>query len=263
MSEITIFKPEDNRSIGALLKGSSIKPEKFLAIAQRVWSEKFRDCDPKSFLESVQSIASIGLNPDPLTKQVWLIPFKDKTGKKNLQLIVGYQGFVTLMRRAKCKQINCDVVYEGDKFSYELGSEPHLKHTKKLSRDRGAPIATWASCKIDGETILTVLTEQDIDRIRASSRGAEDSSSPWKKHTDEMRKKSALRRLSKLIPYTAFILILVIRYRYFSRLIGPGDFSNAAGVSDVPQELTLRRGQLIIFRFAFDCCKSGRSPYVT
>lgn len=193
--------PGIERNLAALLKGSPVPIAKFMAVAQRLWSEKFKDCDPETFLECVRSVAGLGLNPDPMTKQVWLIPRKNKEKtKKDVTLLVGYQGFLTLMYRAGCSGVTAGVIHEKDKFNQKT-----FEYEMHLSRDRGPVVATYAVCKFAGETIGTIVTEDEMDRIMACSQDVKFNGfkgSIWDLWGEEQRKKSALRRLAKLIPWS-------------------------------------------------------------
>jgi hypothetical protein len=55
-----------------------------------------------------------------------------------------------------------------------------------------------------GGFFVTIINETEMQRIRASSR-ARSVDAPWSQWPDEMRKKSALRRLCKILPMPAAI----------------------------------------------------------
>ena len=65
--------------------------------------------------------------------------------------------------------------------------------------DPGDMIATYAVARLrDGGAQFEWLWKREVDSIRASSRAG--NSGPWVTHYDEMAKKTALRRLCKLLP---------------------------------------------------------------
>jgi recombination protein RecT len=93
--------------------------------------------------------------------------------------------------------LDSQVVHEKDEYdSWTDEKGPHFKH-KKARGERGKPIITYAYATTkDGSFFFEELTEEDIQAIRSASK-AKDSG-PWAgPFADEMRRKSAVRRLAK------------------------------------------------------------------
>lgn len=96
------------------------------------------------------------------------------------------------------KTIDAAVVYEKDTYSQwtdETGA--HFKH-ERARGERGKPQLTYAYAMTrDGGFFFEEIDEEQMNAIEASNRGAGEDS-PWKgKFRDEMRRKSAIRRLAK------------------------------------------------------------------
>ena len=190
----TALQTQDRVDISDLLKGTSLKPDVFMNIVERQWNDNLSKCSPASFVKAVRGVAALALNPDPIFQQIYLIPYE---GQVTLQ--ISYKGWISLTSRAGVS-ISAEVAYENDEFTYQLGSHTQIVHVKKLVGDRGNPIATWATAEYEGRSLSVVLTEDEIKQIEAKSPSHKKDSSPWKHWRDEMRKKSAIKRLAKLIP---------------------------------------------------------------
>jgi recombination protein RecT len=156
------------------------------------------DCDRTSLLRAVMEACQLGLEPDNVLGHAYLLPFKGK-----VMLIPGYRGLVELARRSgQVSTIYAENVREKDEFDYEMGLEPTLRHKPLLAEDRGKPLCTYAVCKLkDGGVQFVVMPEWEIQAI--AKRSPSVGIGPWKTDTDEMRKKTAVRRLCKMIPAMA------------------------------------------------------------
>ena len=122
--------------------------------------------------------------------------------KSNAQWIPMYQGLLKRFRQSgQCKWITADVVREGEVFEHWVDQNgQHFKHVPGTS-DGVAPIErVYAAALIhDGAFYCAVMSMAEINKIKAMSRASREDS-PWRQWPDEMAKKTALRRLSKLLP---------------------------------------------------------------
>jgi recombination protein RecT len=158
------------------------------------------DCEPRSLMGAIIQSSQLGLEPDGVLGHAYLIPFNNrKTGKVECQFIAGYKGLIELARRSgQISTVYAHAVHANDEFRYTLGLDPTLIH-KPTPGEPGDLIAVYAVCHLrDGGKQFEVLTRREIDTIRAGSKAA--NSGPWVTHYDEMAKKTALRRLCKLLP---------------------------------------------------------------
>lgn len=164
------------------------------------------DCDPRSFLAAGVACAQMGLEPNDPRGLAYLLPFNDKRRGKVVQLIIGYRGMIELARRSgQVTAVNAEVVYAGDQFSYELGLYRDLKHHRDDDGDEDPTTIThaYAVAQIGGDRMFEVVTRRQIERTRDASQGSGSQFSPWRTHFAEMARKTALRRLCKLLPQTA------------------------------------------------------------
>lgn len=160
-------------------------------------SPKLLECDPKTLLGGILQAAAWGLELDPVLGMAYLVPYKDRA-----QIIIGYQGLITLARRSgEVKNIIPQTVYEADQFEYELGLTPRLVHVPSNKADRGNMIGFYAVARMtDGATEFRFMWKYEVDAIRARSR-AKDSG-PWVTDYEAMAWKTAIRRLCKYLPRT-------------------------------------------------------------
>jgi recombination protein RecT len=112
-----------------------------------------------------------------------------------------YQGLLKRFRRSgQFRWIKADVVRQGEEFYHYVDENgEHIKHVPGDSIE--APITrvyAMAATK-DGGVFVTVMPIAEVEKIRAMSKATREDS-PWRMWFSEMAKKTALRRLSKVLP---------------------------------------------------------------
>lgn len=179
--------------------------------------------NPMSLLGAMITCQTLGLEPNTPLGHAYLIPF-EKRGKNpqsgrwetlgvDANLIVGYQGLIDLMRRSgSLVSIHADVVYDEDVFSFEYGSDMHLRHIPKGLRDNRRALFAYAHVKLTDGEAFEVLPYEEILRIRDNTEGykaamrakAENyrnwDQTPWIKYEHEMACKTMVRRVAKWAP---------------------------------------------------------------
>jgi recombination protein RecT len=181
-----------------------ITPDRMIRLAMTTVQRtpELLECEPRSLAGALLQASQLGLEPDGVLGQAYLVPFRNnKTGKREVQFIAGYKGLVSLARRSgEVSSIDARVVREGDRFAYSFGLSPTLTHSPAEAPAATAPIThAYAVIKLkDGGHQFDVMTKAEIDAIRAQSRAGQ--SGPWVTHEAEMAKKTVLRRALKLAP---------------------------------------------------------------
>lgn len=161
---------------------------------------KLMACAPETLCYAIMEASSLGLEID-MRGQAYLVPFwNKKTSSYDVKLIVGYKGLLDLCwRSGQLQSIMAEVVGENDNFSVTLGLEPKLEHTPNFVDGRGEIIAAYAVAIMkDGAKQFVVIPRADLEKVRYASKS--DESGPWVDWTEEMYKKTALKRLCKLLP---------------------------------------------------------------
>lgn len=191
-----------------------LNPERMLRVlAQCVHkTPKLAACDPMTLLGAMQACASLGLEPNTPLGHAYLIPFGT-----DVQLIIGYRGYIDLARRSgNMVSIHADVVYEGDDFDFFYGSGQYLKHRPR--GNRGNPLEAYAYAKLTDGEAFEVLPYTLVLRVRDNSQGYKYAKgdaernpsdakkqkrfaeSPWVANEHEMAAKTMVRRLAKWLP---------------------------------------------------------------
>ena len=159
-------------------------------------------CAPESFYGAVLQCAALGLEPGSALGHCYLLPFgngKDKQGRPNAQLIIGYRGMIDLARRSgQIVSLQAYCVHEQDTFNYKLGLDPDIEHIPASVADRGKVTHVYAVAKLKGGGVqFEVMSRAEIEKVRTSSKAG--NSGPWSSHWEEMAKKTVIRRLFKYV----------------------------------------------------------------
>jgi recombination protein RecT len=191
-----------------IVAAQHMKPERMMRLMANAirTTPKLGQCEPLTLLGSMMTCASLGLEPNTVLGHAYLIPFENrKKGVTEVQLVLGYTGMVDLARRSgHVVNIHADVVYEADDFSFEYGSNQHLKHIP--AGERSKPIYAYCHAKLtDGEAFI-VLPYAEVLKVRDSSQGYKTAKkygktdTPWIAHEHQMARKTAVRALFNELP---------------------------------------------------------------
>ena len=161
------------------------------------------ECAPVTVLGAVLQASALGLEVEDGTQRAYLVPFfNKKKGRKEAQLIIGYRGFVSLMHNTGLiKRISAGVVHQKDRFEYELGSAPFVKHVPSDDADPGVVTHAYFAVEfINGGIQTVVMNRHQIDARRRRSQ--QSDSGPWKNDFEAMCLKTVVREGNKLVPVT-------------------------------------------------------------
>jgi recombination protein RecT len=171
-------------------------------------NEYLMKCDPNSVKDSIVNVALTGITLNPALKYAYLVPRKVK-GELKCILDISYMGMIKILTDAGAvKNVDAGVIYSNDKYDFRRGSDPYFKHQPALSH-RGEKIGSYAIAFLrDGGFQFEILGREEIEKVRATSESYKNEQgrkySPWETWEDEMWKKTALKRLFKLLPKTNF-----------------------------------------------------------
>ncbi|MFA5379401.1 MAG: recombinase RecT [Dehalococcoidia bacterium] len=160
-------------------------------------SDALQKSDPESIKNAVVNIALTGASLNPALQQAFLIPRKGKAC-----LDFSYRGLSKIaVDSGGVVDIDATVVYENDDFYYEMGLHPVLHHVPCLGGDRGKMKYVYAVAVLpSGLRKFIVLDAKEIEKIKKVS--AYGNAGPWKEWESEMWRKSAVKKLYKLLPQT-------------------------------------------------------------
>lgn len=215
----------------AAVAGKFLTPDRMLRLCVMAVKKtpKLAACDPTTVLGAMMTSAALGLEPNTVQQQAFLIPYNSRRKVGNqwvdvleCQFQIGYRGFLTLAYRSPQIQVmQADAIHEHDAWDHTLGSQTMLRYSKSL-RERGALIGafSWARLEGAGESAC-VLPLEELHKIRSRSetyrallRGIDiadnDQSrakaelklaeTPWVMWEDDMAAKSAIKKHAKMLP---------------------------------------------------------------
>lgn len=217
---------------------TSILPEhvsakKFIRVVQTAIQLKpeLLSADRRKLFGELMKCAQDGLVPDG--REAAIIPYAGDP--KYIPMIGG------ICKKARnsglIKAIDSVVVYENDHYeAWTDETGPHFKHMRAKG-DRGKVVLTMAyAITSDGGFFLEEIDEQQMAKIEACCRA---KNTPWKgSFKDEMRRKSAIRRLSKYrLPSSADIEDVIRRDDDLYDLGGKENTDKPAPTKDTPNRL--------------------------
>ena len=222
LNDMRRFLGDNMKALTAALP-AHMKPERLARIVLTTVQKnpKLLDCTRESFIGCVLSCAALGLEPDGLLGQAYLVPFRDH-GKVICTLIPGYKGLLKLAYQSgEIATIDAHEVRIGDNFDFDYGTKPFLKHEpaqapivtddkgiKSINRNwRPGAITHFYAVAImrDGTTQFRVMATWEVDEIRDGSQGYQyavknNADNPWITDYAEMGKKTVIRAICKLLP---------------------------------------------------------------
>lgn len=102
-----------------------------LALTAFSTNADLQQCSPQSIAGSIMTAAQLGLEPG-INGQGYLIPYKG-----TCTFVPGWKGLVDLVARSGRATVWTGVVYEGDRFDYQLGDAPYCRHVPGDGADDG------------------------------------------------------------------------------------------------------------------------------
>lgn len=250
---------EANKQSLAQLLPKHMTPERFLRVAMNALrtTPKLMDATVESLMGATMFCAQIGLEPNTPMGHVYLIPFGNKRkGVTEVQIVIGYKGFIELARRSgQMETIAAQPVYANDEFSMDYMNPDRSFHKPCMTGDRGEFIGAWALARFkDGGMAFDFMPKADIDRIRDGSQGYRtakqfnNQNTPWITNYDQMARKTAVRRLAKMLPLSVEMAAAVAlderddrrasqgMGRQMQTALEMGEFDIAAVVDDSPED---------------------------
>lgn len=187
----------------AMVLPPHVKPDQFVRLAQSVLRR-----DPKlaqvaernigSFMSAILKCAKYGLEPG---ETFHLVVYGNE-----IVGITDWTGEIEMIYRAGAvSSVKAEVVYRNDEFRYEPGAMEVPEHRPDWFGDRGEMVGVYAYAVMkDGSTSRVVMmSKRDVEKVKAVSKTAKSSSSPWTKWPDRMWRKTAIHQLAKWVPSSA------------------------------------------------------------
>ncbi len=215
----------------AHVAGKFLTPDRMLTLCVNAVKKTplLLQCEPQSVLGAMMASAALGLEPNTVQQQAFLIPYKQnrKVGDQwvstyECQFQVGYRGFITLGYRSPyIDSMSAEAIHKGDHFKPMQGSKVFLEYIKSLE-ERGPLVGAFSHVALkNGRESMCVLPLEEVMKIRgrsetfrallakwenASSDGEKRKAqqklddTPWVLWEDDMAAKSAIKKHAKGLP---------------------------------------------------------------
>lgn len=198
---------------------------------------KLLECSPASIFQALAECTQLQLELGAHLGQAHLVPFRDRNGQYHAQLIIGYKGLIELvLRGSDVIDVVARAVYRGDTFEYSYGLEERLVHQPAdVDHDPSNLTHVYAIARYRPELKLAkfvVLSRQEIEKVRRSSRAADDG--PWVEWYEEMALKTAIRRLCKTLRLTPDVARAIGRDEEVELTGAATDFGDFESVTQKP-----------------------------
>ena len=239
-------KPTETRTIVQLLndprvgKGLAAVAGKFMTADRMLRlcinavkkTPRLLECDPQTVLGAMMTSAALGLEPNTVQQQAFLIPYKRRAKVRgewvdiyDCQFQVGARGYVTLAYRSPyIASLDASAIHDGDHWKHMRGTGAFLEYAIEL-RNRGPLIGAFSYVRLkEGGESAVVLPLDELMKIRDKSETwravnlavsrAENvkdrekaernlAETPWRMWEDDMAKKSAIKKHAKDLPIAA------------------------------------------------------------
>ena len=196
----TFFEdPNRQAQISKVLPNVGLTAERLVEVLFNAISAtpKLLECQPLTLFKCLVQCAAIGLEPNTALGHAYLVPYKG-----NVQLIIGYKGFLELsMRSGKIRNLSSRCVYKDDDFEYFMGSEEKLHHVPKVGADHSNEAITHVYAVAffkEGGSTFEVMTIDEVKAIRQRSQAKNNG--PWVTDFSQMCRKTVIRRLMNYLP---------------------------------------------------------------
>jgi recombination protein RecT len=163
--------------------------------------DKLRLCSRESLVDCVTRAAALGLEVNPSLGHAYLIPFHVKGIGYQCELIIGYQGLITLARRSGAvADVYAYSVREKDIFEYQLGMHPDCNHLIKSREKNGELTHVYAVIKFKDPSASPHLEVMTVNEVKEIQKRSKARTGPWLTDFEMMARKTVLRRALKYCP---------------------------------------------------------------
>ncbi len=174
-----------------------ISKDRFFEALQSSYADAgLANCTLPSLLACAYTVAKLGLETDKVLGHVYIIPYG---GVATIQL--GYKGLIELARRSGIVlAVETEIAYEGDKWErWNDEGGKHIRHVPNDERDANAkPKLVYCTSQLanGARSQVEVMLWADVMKIKAKA----GKSQAWASATEEMARKTVVRRASKYWP---------------------------------------------------------------
>ena len=203
----TLVLAGTQKGLESLLPDALVRRELRLLAVEATINPKIRMCTPLSIQRSIFIVGQLGLEFGATRGEVYAIPRKSGDVME-LNLQIGYKGYLTLARRAGVREVRTGLVWNWEQYRYQEGLSCILEHTPlPPPKDAVNPyssdnlVAAYAIAVVDGRPVHRWMWGAEILQRRARSDGyrsfasGQARSTPWSTDFGSMARKTVIRAL--------------------------------------------------------------------
>ena len=182
------------------------------AIANMANDYGLRNCSVESIVNTAMQIVQIGLNPNKLFGQAYVVPFKLKNGGETAQLQIGYKGLISLGMKNGWK-FRAVAVYDCDDFSLEFNGLDDKIHFAPNYNERSDDDGNWVFNHLVGVIVYAkdssdnvfseFVSKKKLEKLRLKSQNQNKKDKLeyiWLDWAEEMYKAKALKYVASRLP---------------------------------------------------------------
>lgn len=162
--------------------------------------ESLQNCESTTFIAAMIECAKLGLEPNNILGQAYLVPVS-VDGVNKVEFQIGYKGLIELAYRSgKLRSLYAHEVRANDEFYIDYGLEHKLIHKPLLDGDRGDVIGYYAVYQMDnrGASFVFMTRDEILGHSKKYSRSF--GCDLWESEFDAMAKKTVIKKLLKYAP---------------------------------------------------------------
>ena len=205
LTELNAFLGTKRRTLVKIApKGADVDRIIRVAMMEAAKNERLAQCSPTSVYLALAKACELNLVAGGVLHRASLVPMWNKRQKTyDAELWIEYTGLMDLVKRSgEVAHFIARVVHENDAFEhdFDLNEGETLRHKVNYDDPGGLKLAYSVCYFKDGQRQVEVMRKDQIDKIRSNSRSPD--SGPWSQHTEEMWRKTVIRRICKYLPLT-------------------------------------------------------------
>jgi len=152
-------------------------------------------CEPKTVIMEALKAATLKLGINKSLGYAYIVPYKDKSGKFNPTMQIGYKGYIQLAQRTgQYRRLNADCVYEGEAVEVDRVTGDVLIYGDPTSETVVGYFAYMETITGFQKTIFWTRKQVETHAKRFS-KSYSLASSAWKTDFDAMAIKTVIRSL--------------------------------------------------------------------
>lgn len=152
-------------------------------------------CEPRSVIMEALKAATLKLGINKSLGYAYIVPYKDKSGRFNPTMQIGYKGYIQLAQRTgQYRRLNADCVYEGERVEMDRVSGDVSIYGDPTS-DKAVGYFAYMETVTGFQKTIFWTRDQVVAHAKRFSKSYNSNNSAWKSDFDAMAIKTVIRAL--------------------------------------------------------------------